>query len=141
MNGLHSETVARSPHQAAQADWHRRILLTLLAVVPPTFFSYIAEHSNMSVDELVGITGAFAGCAVMFIIPAFMVYCSRKVFVTVYLDMTLEENKEATTKLSLPKNVHASPFSGQGWVLVILMWAILAILFNGFENWSKYSSR
>ncbi|KAH9574668.1 hypothetical protein CY35_01G070700 [Sphagnum magellanicum] len=140
-NGLHLETVARSPHQAAQADWHRRILLTLLAVVPPTFFSYIAEHSNMSVDELVGITGAFAGCAVMFIIPAFMVYCSRKVFVTVYLDMTLEENKEATTKLSLPKNVHASPFSGQGWVLVILMWAILAILFNGFENWSKYSSR
>lgn len=42
-NGLHLETVARSPHQAAQADWHRRILLTLLAVVPPTFFSYIAE--------------------------------------------------------------------------------------------------
>jgi len=36
------------------------------------------QHSNMSVDELVGITGAFAGCAVMFIIPAFMVYCSRK---------------------------------------------------------------
>jgi hypothetical protein len=34
------------------------------------------QHSNMSVDELVGITGAFAGCAV--IIPAFMVYCSRK---------------------------------------------------------------
>ncbi len=60
---------------------------------------------------------------------------------TVYLDMTLEENKEATSKLSLPKNVHASPFSGHGWVIVILMWAILAILFNGFENWSKYSSR
>jgi hypothetical protein len=56
--------------------------------------------------------------------------------------MTLEENKEATSKLSLPKNVHASPFfSGHGWVIVILMWAILAILFNGFENWSKYSSR
>jgi len=54
--------------------------------------------------------------------------------------MTLEENKEATSKLSLPKNVHASPFSGHGRVIVILMWAILAILFNGFENWSKYSS-
>jgi hypothetical protein len=40
--------------------------------------------------------------------------------------MTLEENKEATSKLSLPKNVHASPFSGHGWVIVILMRAILA---------------
>lgn len=32
----------------------------------------------MSVDELVGFTGAFAGCAVMLIIPAFLVYCSRR---------------------------------------------------------------
>ncbi|CAK9881645.1 unnamed protein product [Sphagnum jensenii] len=139
-NAPHFETVARSPQQVARAAGRRRILLTLLAVLPPTFFSYIAEHSNMSVDELVGITGAFAGCAVMFIIPATMVYCSRKVFAKVYMDM-LDEKKTVLKPLPLPKNVHASPFSGQCWVFVILIWAVLAILFNAFENWTNHSTQ
>jgi hypothetical protein len=98
------------------------------------------QHSNMSVDELVGITGAFAGCAVMFIIPATMVYCSRKVFAKVYMDM-LDEKKTLLKPLPLPKNVHASPFSGQCWVFVILIWAVLAILFNAFENWTSHSTQ
>ncbi len=42
-NAPHFETVARSPQQVARAAGRRRILLTLLAVLPPTFFSYIAE--------------------------------------------------------------------------------------------------
>jgi len=36
------------------------------------------QHAEVSVDELVGFTGAFAGCAVMLIIPAFLVYSSRR---------------------------------------------------------------
>jgi len=38
----------------------------------------LLQRANVSVDELVGFTGAFAGCAVMLIIPAALVYCSRK---------------------------------------------------------------
>jgi hypothetical protein len=38
----------------------------------------LLQHANISVDELVGFTGAFAGCAVMLIIPTALVYCSRK---------------------------------------------------------------
>lgn len=42
------------------------------------------QHADISVDELVGFTGAFAGCAVMLIIPACLVYCSRRYVYFIY---------------------------------------------------------
>lgn len=112
---------------------YRRIVLTLLAVVPPTFLSYIAEHAEVSVDELVGFTGAFAGCAVMLIIPAFLVYCSRREFAKAYAGAW--SHQKAVFKPTTPKNIHQSPFGGHGWVLAILIWAGLSLLFNIFEDW------
>ncbi len=65
----------------------------------------------------------------------------RRVFAKVYMDM-LDEKKTVLMKpLPLPKNVHASPFSGQCWVFVILIWAVLAILFNAFEDWTNHSTQ
>ncbi|KAG0605913.1 hypothetical protein M758_9G097700 [Ceratodon purpureus] len=118
---------------------HRRTLLTLLAVVPPTILSYVAEHADVSVDELVGFTGAFAGCAVMLIIPAFLVYCSRREFAKSYAGAW--NHQKSTSKPTIPKNIHQSPFGGQGWVLAILVWAGLSLLFNIFEDWELSISR
>jgi amino acid permease len=105
----------------------RQLMLTLLAVVPPTLLSFIAHRANVSVDELVGFTGAFAGCAVMLIIPAALVYCSRKVF-----DRAWNSTKGSST--SKPANFHHSPFAGQGWVVAILAWAGVSLIFNTYEK-------
>jgi len=40
-----------------------------------------------------------------------------------------------------PKNIHQSPFGGQGWVLAILVWAGLSLLFNVFEDWELSISK
>uniref|UniRef100_A0A7I4FCT5 Amino acid transporter transmembrane domain-containing protein n=1 Tax=Physcomitrium patens TaxID=3218 RepID=A0A7I4FCT5_PHYPA len=112
---------------------YRRILMTLLAVIPPTVLCYIAEHAEVSVDELVGFTGAFAGCAVMLIIPASLVYCSRREFAKAYAKAW--NHQKTISKPATPKNIHQSPFSGHVWVLAILVWAGLSVLFNLFEDW------
>ncbi|KAG0589474.1 hypothetical protein KC19_1G022900 [Ceratodon purpureus] len=111
----------------------RRLMLTLLAVVPPTLLSYFAKHANISVDELVGFTGAFAGCAVMLIIPAGLVYCSRKIFST-------EWDSQKGSRIPKPSNYHHSPFAGQGWVAAVLAWAVLSLIFNTYEKWNKLPS-
>lgn len=108
----------------------RRTILTLLAVGPPTLMSYIAKHANISVDSLVGFTGAFAGCAVMLIIPAAFVYCSRRAFTKAW-------NSKKGSRMSQPTNFHHSPFAGQGWVIAVLAWALLSLIFNTYEKWTK----
>lgn len=111
----------------------RRLVLTLVAVVPSTLLSYFAKHANISVDELVGFTGAFAGCAVMLIIPTALVYCSRKVF-------TAEWDSQKGSGTSKPTNFHHSPFAGQGWVVAVLAWAAISLIFNTYEKWNKLPS-
>jgi hypothetical protein len=53
---------------------------------------------------------------------------------TVHVDMTLEENKEATSKLSLPKNVHASLFLGQGVCKKTILSSFLVGRWHSVEN-------
>lgn len=137
MHGNSSSDTVASTLQSKNG--YRRILLTLLAVVPPTILSYIAEHAEVSVDELVGFTGAFAGCAVMLIIPAFLVYSSRREFAKAYA--VAWNHQKTVSKPTTPRNIHQSPFGGQGWVLAILLWAGLSLIFNVFEDWELSISK
>eukprot|EP00850_Spirogloea_muscicola_P023352 SM000350S13032 [mRNA] locus=s350:85248:90472:+ [translate_table: standard] len=118
----------------------RRIGVTLLAVGPPIACCLAAEHFGLNVNSLVGITGAYAGAAVMFIIPACLVHCSR---MTVAQDFRgrepIHESGSAHPPLYLahnphPSNIHASPFRGRTWVCLLVIMAVLAMLFNTYEK-------
>ncbi|OQS02085.1 hypothetical protein THRCLA_05511 [Thraustotheca clavata] len=75
----------------------------LAALLPPLAIAMCTEDVGM----LVGITGAYAGLGIQWVIPSFFVYCLRKRLVVVQNQLKLS---------SLPKNPYASPFGRIGWV-------------------------
>lgn len=105
----------------------RRVVVTVLAVAPPIVCCVIAEHAGLDVNSLVGITGAYAGAAVMFIIPACLVHCSRLVIARKF---PATDNRLSD---SHPLNIHSSPFRGRKWVITLIMAAICAISFISWE--------
>jgi len=123
-----SDSVVPTPQQE---EGCHQFVLTLLAVVPPFVLAFIAEHSHVSVDSLVGVTGAFAGCVVMLIIPASFVYCSRRVYKKAY---RAASGQRGMHKSAMPKNVHRSPFGKQRWVFATVTWAVLSIVFNLYQK-------
>ncbi|KAG6541879.1 hypothetical protein Mapa_016707 [Marchantia paleacea] len=108
--------------------WQRRIVLTLIAVTPPIVCAFIAEHFGLSVDSLVGTSGAFAGCIIMFIFPATFVYFSRRDVKEAI------ENSKGPLKYHTTTNAYASPFKGNKWVYVLMGWALIAMIFNAIEK-------
>lgn len=113
----------------------RRVLVTLLTVGPPIVICVVAEHIGLDVNSLVGLTGAYAGAAVMFIIPACLVHCSRRL-----LSAQIPAGHEAgalSPSDCHPLNIHASPFRGRNWVISLIVMAILAILFISYEQYEK----
>ncbi|KAL2632760.1 hypothetical protein R1flu_004239 [Riccia fluitans] len=126
--------------KSSQADkgdlaWQRQIILTLIAVVPPVVCAFVAEHFGFSVDSLVGISGAFAGCIIMFIIPASFVYLSRKV-----VKETID-NSKAPMKFYSTTNPYSSPFKGTKCVVALLAWAAVAMVFNAVEKLASVYSQ
>ncbi|CAL4232615.1 unnamed protein product, partial [Meganyctiphanes norvegica] len=51
-----------------------RCLFPLLAIIPPTIIAIITSN----VEFLVGITGAYAGSVIQYVVPATLVYQARK---------------------------------------------------------------
>ncbi|CAM6108843.1 unnamed protein product [Calypogeia fissa] len=122
----------REPELRKDRALQRRVVVTLVAVVPPVFCAFVGEHLGLSVDELVGYTGAFAGCVIMFIIPATLVYSSRRV-------LKDKINSTHGPLKSFPEvNTHASPFGGDKWVYAVLLWAVISMTFNAFEKFSNW---
>lgn len=99
-----------------------------------------AEHLGVDVSSLIGLTGAYAGAAVMLIIPAALVHCSRVV-------VSQEVPGASATKTNPcgcwtggpyfphPLNQHASPFRSPVFVLLLILLAILA---TGFITWDQF---
>ncbi|XP_067005203.2 transmembrane protein 104 homolog isoform X2 [Anabrus simplex] len=88
----------------------RKVLFPLLAVIPPVLVALATEN----LEILVGITGSYAGAGIQYLIPAFLVVYARK--------RTLEVIGMGV------KNDFASPFSGKGWVVFVVIWAITCIV-------------
>ena len=86
-----------------------RIVFPLLAIVPPMIVALITDE----VEFLVGITGSYAGAGIQYIIPALLVYCSRKQVASMFIE----------------PNIHSSPFRGIVWIFVVCVWAFAAIAF------------
>ncbi|OQR87585.1 hypothetical protein ACHHYP_08516 [Achlya hypogyna] len=90
-------------------------LFAIAAVVPPLLVAFCTEDVGM----LVGITGAYAGLGIQWVIPAFFVYCLRRRLALVQEQLKLS---------SLPKNPYASPFGKVGWLYLTLLLAVLSLI-------------
>ncbi|ETV98670.1 hypothetical protein, variant [Aphanomyces invadans] len=90
-------------------------LFALLAIVPPLVIAFFTEDVGM----LVGITGAYAGLAIQWVIPASFVYCLRQ---------RLDEVGKSLKLQGAPKNPFASSFGGVGWLALLMGLSAVSLL-------------
>ncbi|KAM9295985.1 transmembrane protein 104 [Gastrophryne carolinensis] len=88
-----------------------RIVFPLITLVPPIIVAFCTNHLEL----LVSITGAYAGNGIQYVIPAFLVFCSRK-------DSALVYGPEL-------RNKHKSPFKQVCWVWFVLLWALTCFIY------------
>ncbi|XP_050699171.1 transmembrane protein 104-like isoform X2 [Eriocheir sinensis] len=88
-----------------------RCLFPLLAIIPPT----LVGLATSDVEILVGITGAYAGSFIQYVVPATLVYYARK--------MTLQHIGMGV------KNPFSAPLQHSAWLVVICIWAALCQVF------------
>ncbi|XP_044309619.1 transmembrane protein 104 isoform X1 [Varanus komodoensis] len=88
-----------------------RIFFPVITLIPPIIVAFCTHD----LESLVGITGAYAGNGIQYIIPAFLAYCSRKDTQLVFGSGTL--------------NKHLSPFRHTFWIWFVLLWGMFCFLF------------
>ncbi|XP_072501714.1 transmembrane protein 104 isoform X5 [Notamacropus eugenii] len=88
-----------------------RVVFPVITLVPPILVAFCTHD----LESLVGITGAYAGNGIQYVIPAFLVYYSRKDTKLVFGTGTV--------------NKHKSPFRSTFWVVFVLVWAFSCFLF------------
>ncbi|XP_036268316.1 transmembrane protein 104 isoform X7 [Pipistrellus kuhlii] len=88
-----------------------RVAFPTLTLVPPVLVAFCTHD----LESLVGITGAYAGTGIQYVIPACLVYLCRK-------DAQLALGPRAA-------NRHRSPFHHAFWVGFVLLWAFSCFLF------------
>nr|XP_035944500.1 transmembrane protein 104 isoform X4 [Halichoerus grypus]XP_035944501.1 transmembrane protein 104 isoform X4 [Halichoerus grypus] len=88
-----------------------RVVFPTITLLPPVLVAFCTHD----LESLVGITGAYAGTGIQYVIPAFLVYHCRK-----------------DTQLTLGHgtvNKHRSPFRHTFWVGFVLSWAFSCFFF------------
>ncbi|KAJ8389160.1 hypothetical protein AAFF_G00123660 [Aldrovandia affinis] len=88
-----------------------RVAFPLITLVPPIVVAFCTHD----LESLVGITGAYAGTGIQYVVPAFLVYLSRR-----HLEPVV--GRDAVNK-------HRSPFRHTFWVAFVLLWATSCLLF------------
>ncbi|XP_048847760.1 transmembrane protein 104 isoform X2 [Brienomyrus brachyistius] len=88
-----------------------RVVFPLITLAPPVIVAFCTHD----LESLVGITGAYAGTGIQYIIPACLVLLSRR-----HLQPVL--GREAINK-------HRSPFRHTFWVGFVLLWAASCLVF------------
>lgn len=88
-----------------------RVAFPTITLVPPVLVAFCTHD----LESLVGITGAYAGTGIQYVIPACLVYLCRK-------DAQLALGPRAA-------NRHRSPFHHTFWVGFVLLWAFSCFLF------------
>lgn len=97
-----------------------RGVFPLVTIIPPIIIVYFTND----VGVLVGITGAYAGAGIQYLLPAFLVY---------------EARKQLTTILGpAVKNKHMSPFKSPAWIWLVVVWCCLALI---FVTWDLIQAR
>lgn len=118
LSHLHS---TKRPVERKVADQHH-YLMSVLAVIPPVILPSLAYHGGLDINSLVGITGGYAGSAVLFIFPALLIYTSRRKVNAVV------PGGPSNAYDAHPRNKMASPFHGHIWPGFLIVWAVLAIV-------------
>ncbi|XP_012634200.2 transmembrane protein 104 isoform X1 [Microcebus murinus] len=88
-----------------------RVVFPTITLVPPVLVAFCTHD----LESLVGITGAYAGTGIQYVIPAFLVYHCRK-------DTQLAFGYGTVNK-------HRSPFRHTFWVGFVLLWAFSCFIF------------
>nr|XP_006635158.1 PREDICTED: transmembrane protein 104 isoform X2 [Lepisosteus oculatus] len=88
-----------------------RVIFPLITLIPPIIVAFCTHD----LEYLVGITGAYAGTGIQYIIPACLVFFSRK-----HLEPVFGQDVV---------NKHRSPFRHTVWVIFVLVWAISCLIF------------
>ncbi|NXN13825.1 TM104 protein, partial [Indicator maculatus] len=88
-----------------------RVVFPAITLIPPVLVAFCTHD----LESLVGITGAYAGNGIQYLIPAFLAYCSRK-------DTELAFGSEALNK-------HRSPFHHSFWIVFVLIWGFSCFVF------------
>ncbi|KAM6175997.1 transmembrane protein 104 [Erethizon dorsatum] len=88
-----------------------RVVFPTITLVPPVLVAFCTHD----LESLVGITGAYAGTGIQYVIPAFLVYLCRK-------DIHLAFGYGTVNK-------HRSPFRHTFWVGFVLLWAFSCFFF------------
>ncbi|XP_030683818.1 transmembrane protein 104 isoform X2 [Nomascus leucogenys] len=88
-----------------------RVVFPTITLVPPVLVAFCTHD----LESLVGITGAYAGTGIQYVIPAFLVYHCRR-------DTQLAFGCGVTNK-------HRSPFRHTFWVGFVLLWAFSCFIF------------
>ena len=88
-----------------------RVVFPTITLLPPVLVAFCTHD----LESLVGITGAYAGTGIQYVIPAFLVYLCRK-------DTQLAFGYGTVNK-------HRSPFRHTFWVGFVLLWAFSCFFF------------
>ncbi|XP_061031717.1 transmembrane protein 104 isoform X1 [Eubalaena glacialis] len=88
-----------------------RVVFPTITLLPPVLVAFCTHD----LESLVGITGAYAGTGIQYVIPAFLVYLCRKDTQLAFGYGTL--------------NKHGSPFRHTFWVGFVLLWAFSCFFF------------
>lgn len=84
----------------------RKCVFPMATVIPPIIIAFC----TYDIELLVGITGAYPGAILQYVIPAGLLFIARK---------TLKKIEE---KHCVGENVYRSPFSSNFWIYFILCW-------------------
>ncbi|KAF7698098.1 transmembrane protein 104 [Silurus meridionalis] len=88
-----------------------RVVFPLITLVPPIVVAFCTHD----LESLVGITGAYAGTGIQYIIPAALVFYSRR-----HLEPVFDRDVQ---------NKHRSPFHHTFWVVFVVIWAASCLMF------------
>ena len=106
----------RPPDRHRLPFWVEKIVMPLLAVVPPIILALITHD----LSTLVSITGSYAGAFVQYLIPAALIFFGRKRLA--YL-VRLSPSLAPVTH----QNPHRSPFGNIFWICLVCLWAVVSI--------------
>ncbi|CAB3370906.1 Hypothetical predicted protein [Cloeon dipterum] len=104
--------------------WLRRGFFPLLAILPPLAVAFTTTDLSI----LVGVTGTYAGAGVQYVIPAILVWCARR-------------QSKSALRLSSNECRFGSPFIGAGWVGLVLLWALAAVVLVTFNTIEKLEGK
>ncbi|XP_012991261.1 transmembrane protein 104 [Esox lucius] len=88
-----------------------RVVFPLITLVPPVIVAFCTHN----LESLVGITGAYAGTGIQYVIPALLVYFGRR-----HVEPMLGADEV---------NKHRSPFRHTFWVWFVVVWATFCLMF------------